>query len=101
MSNVTIMIAGRRYTVACAPGEEGHIARLGRSISDRLSSVPDVASQSEPRMLLFASLLLADALHEAEMGHASSVAQLAEPLENLANQLEALASRLESPAVSS
>ena len=36
MSNITLEIAGRKYTIACAPGEEQHIEELGRSISAKL-----------------------------------------------------------------
>ena len=38
MSNVTLEIAGRRYTVACAAGEEAHIEMLGASISGKLAA---------------------------------------------------------------
>ena len=95
MSNVTLQIAGRRYTVACAEGEEPHIETLGASIDAKLSAMPGMTSQSEPRTLLFAALLLADELHETrrELGIA---ARIGEPLENLAERLEDLASRLES-----
>ena len=33
MSNVTLDIAGRKFTVACAEGEEAHIAMLGQTIN--------------------------------------------------------------------
>ena len=68
MSNVTLEIGGRSFTVACAPGEEEHVADLGRMIASKLGEMDGIASQSEARMLLFASLLLADELHEARSG---------------------------------
>jgi cell division protein ZapA len=100
MSNVTLEILGRRYTVACAAGEEAHLAMLGASINDKLAQLPNMAGQSEPRTLLFAALLLADELHEAQAKVAPApaltlVPDVAEPLENLADRLEWLASRLE------
>jgi cell division protein ZapA len=101
MSNVTLDIAGRRYTIACAAGEEAHVGMLGASINARLASLPNVAGQSEPRTLLYAALLLADELHEArkaaqpvERTPEMQQAQ-AEPLENLAERLESLAAKLE------
>ena len=102
MSNVTLEIAGRRYTIACAAGEEAHIARLGATINTRLAAQPDLAGQSEPRTLLFAALLLADELHEAKAPAAAPVAAVkhAEPLENLAERLESLATQLERSAAS-
>jgi cell division protein ZapA len=98
MSNVTLEIAGRRYTIACATGEEAHIARLGASINSKLAALPDLAGQSEPRTLLFAALLLADELHEAKTPAAT--VKHAEPLENLAERLESLATQLERSAAS-
>ncbi len=105
MSNVSVTIAGRRYTLACAEGEESHIAKLAQSIDSKLSSIPGLSTQSETQTLLFACLLLADALDEAH-GHISALeasaqigsaheSEAAVPLENLAEKLEGLAQRLE------
>jgi len=102
-SNVTLEIAGRRYTIACAPGEETHIEGLGHSISEKLAQLDTLQGQSAERVLLYASLLLADELHEAKNGPplsaspASSAEDFhAEMLEKMAERLEALARRLES-----
>ena len=99
MSNVTLTIGGRHYTIACAAGEEAHIERLGGMIDGKLQAMPNLAGQSEARTLLFAALLLADALHEARSGKAPAASEpspeVAENLERLASRLEALAERLE------
>lgn len=108
MSNVNLTIGGRNYTVACGPGEEQHIAALGREIDARMQAIPGIASQSEPRALLFAALFLADELHEARKSASAVQASapapqttaeedqaVAETLEHLAGRLEMLASRLE------
>jgi len=104
MSNVTLTIGGRFYTVACAAGEEAHIETLGRTIDGKLHGMPNVGGQSEARTLLFAALLLADELHEARSGEARSGEapptaghddRSAETLERLAETLEGLADRLE------
>jgi len=96
MSNVTLTIGGRFYTVACAEGEEAHIETLGRSIDDKLTGLPNVGGQSEARTLLFAALLLADELHEARSGKAPAEdSASAKALEGLAETLEGLAERLE------
>ena len=47
MSNVTLEIAGRKFTVACAAGEEAHIEDLGRIIDGKIKDIPGLASQSE------------------------------------------------------
>jgi cell division protein ZapA len=100
MSNVTLEIAGRKFAVACAEGEEAHIAMLGRTIDAKLADMPHIANQSEARALLFAALLLADENHEMKNGGggapANAAPELAESLEALAERLEGLASQLES-----
>lgn len=101
MSNVTLTIGGRHYTVACAAGEEAHIELLGRAIDSKLTGMPSLAGQSEARTLLFAALLLADELHELKSGSPSATApspDIAESLEALADHLESMASRLEGSA---
>ena len=102
MSNVNLDIAGRRYTVACAAGEEAHIEMLGASIDAKLANTPAMTGQSEQRTLLFAALLLADELHEARnrVAAPAPAANHAEPLENLADRLESLAAKLEGSAAS-
>jgi cell division protein ZapA len=98
MSNVTLEIAARKYTIACAEGEEAHIERLGASIDTKLAQLDNLARQSPERILLYAALLLADELHEAKGDTAPSVAQ-AKPDETVAIRLESLADRLESLAM--
>jgi len=98
MSNVTLDIAGRTFAVACAEGEEAHIAMLGRAIDAKLKDMPQIANQSEARALLFAALLLADENHELRQGDSvplSAGPEIAESLEVLADRLEGLASQLE------
>ena len=109
MSDVTIRIGGRNYTVACGPGEEARIAALGDMVDGKLTQIPNLSSQSETRMLLYATLLLADELQEAGNAPdpapatpaAEPVPAIAETLENLAEKLESLASRLEDGAAAS
>ena len=96
MSNVTIDIAGRLYTIACAAGEEAHIAALGASIDAKLAAMPNLGGQSEARLLLYAALLLADEAHEAANPPAKIDGEVADTLEQLAVRLESLATTLES-----
>ena len=109
MSNVTLSIGGRSYTVACAEGEERHVLGLGALIDGKLAAMGDMSGQAETRMLLFASLLLADELHEANNARAAAPPGPASPapapaqiapamalrLDELATTLENLATRLE------
>ncbi len=95
MSNVTLTIGGRSYAVACAAGEEGHIAKLGQMIDAKLATMGDAVGHNEVRTLLFASLLLADELHEARANPAEGTEDILPLLEKLAEQAENLASDLE------
>ena len=103
MSNVKLHIGGRDFTVACAEGEESHVTGLGEMIDSKIHAMGDISAQSESRMLLFAALLLADELHEANARGGSAPSQAApalpngsaERLEQIAERLENLATRLE------
>ena len=98
MSNVTLDIAGRKFTVACGSGEEPHIEMLGRIIDSKIEGMPGLATQSEARCLLYAALLLADEVHELRGGSVPVPAddgRAAEALERVAETLEGLAERLE------
>jgi cell division protein ZapA len=101
MSNVTLSIGGRSYTVACAEGEERHVLSLGSLIDSKLAAMGDMAGQAETRTLLFAALLLADELHEVNGAKAAAPEPTQLPpamalrLDELATTLENLASRLE------
>ncbi len=103
MSNVTLSIGGRSYTVACAEGEERHVLGLGTLIDKKLAAMGDMSGQAETRTLLFAALLLADELHEAggakaaepEATPAQIAPAMALRLDDLATTLENLASSLE------
>ena len=101
MSNVVLHIGGREYKVACADGEEAHIADLGRLIDRKLSEMSGSGTMSEPRLLLFAALLLADEVHELRQNAGSTPAPAASPapaLASIAERLEKLADALESSA---
>ncbi len=98
MSNVTLTISGRDYTVACAEGEEAHVSGLGRMIDTKLSAMGNMAGQGETRQLLFAALLLADELHEAGSGRGAAPASVSANPDLHAARLEAIASALESCA---
>lgn len=105
MSNVTLKIAGRNYAVACAPGEEAHVASLGEMIDEKVAGMGTAGGQNEVRSLLFAALLLADELHEARKSKnqtppsapsdEGSLSEIAPTLERIAVRLENLAMQIE------
>jgi cell division protein ZapA len=96
MSNVSLAIGGRSYTVNCDPGEEDHVAELGAMIDAKLSSLGQTG-QNETRNLLFAALLLADEVYELRAGNAPAAPPSVSPerLEAIAGRLENLARHLE------
>ena len=63
MSEVALSIGGRVYRVACAPGEEEHVSRLGGVINDKLTAMGNLSGH-DAQNLLFAGLMLADEVHE-------------------------------------
>jgi cell division protein ZapA len=105
MASVTLPIAGRQYTVGCQSGEESRLIDLARMVDDKARKSVEIlgGDTTEVRRLLFAALLLADALSDAQTALAKH-AQPALPLdpvmlavEPAANQaeLDQLAVRLE------
>ena len=102
MSNVTLSIGSRSFAVACADGEERHVADLGRLIDEKVAAA-GAQGQTETRMLLFAALLLADEVHELRQrggGKASLPDGFADRLAQVADRIENIASLLESDEIS-
>ena len=105
MAQVTLRINGYAYTVGCQDGEEQHLKAMASEVERRIESVKAAAGQSgEARMLVMASLLMADDLYE--MGKALRSGQPAalptEPklgrrLGKLAQRAEDIALNLEHP----
>ena len=99
MSNVTLSVAGRKYTVACADGDEDRVRDLADIVGQRLAGIgASLNTPMEAKNLLIAGLILADELEEARKGVASVAPdpQIAEGLEAIADRLEKSAQMLES-----
>ena len=110
MAQVTLRINGYAYTIGCRDGEEQHLLAMGREVDQRIDSVKASAGQSgEARMLVMASLLMADELHELrqQLAAAQSGAQSGAPgngearlgrrLSRMAKRAEEIAAGLEAP----
>ena len=79
MAQVTLRINGYAYTVGCQDGEEQHLQAMAGEVERRIESVKAAAGQSgEARMLVMASLLMADDLYE--VNRALKAAQAGQPL---------------------
>lgn len=90
MSEVTLVIGGRRHTVACAPGEEAHITKLGELIDAKMQQIGSL-SVPDSQNMLFAALFLADELHEAK----ATVSAALKTQQDFADERDALAKRVE------
>ena len=97
MSDVALNVGGRRYTVACADGQEDHVQQLAAVVDAKLAAMGANLSNNEAKNLLFAALFLADELDEARSG-TTSVAEAGFDAERLAAQLERFANALENAA---
>jgi cell division protein ZapA len=72
MAQVTIRINGYAYTVGCEDGQESHLERMAGEIEQRINSIKAIGGQSgEARLLMLASLLLADELHDTRTNAAA------------------------------
>ncbi len=79
MAQVTVRINGYAYTVGCQDGEEEHLQAMANEVDRRIESIKVGAGQSgEARMLVMASLLMADDLYE--MGKSLRAAQAGQPM---------------------
>ena len=99
MSDVTLSVGGRNYTVSCADGQEEHVQRLAGVIDGKLGTMGANLSSQEAKNLLFAALLLADELDEAKKDAVPPAPSEPEfDAERLAGQLERIALALENAA---
>lgn len=102
MAEVKIMVGGRQYTVSCRDGDEDRLRHLAGVMSDKVTQVKTgTQNLTEVRQLLFAGLLLADAL--SEKGSATPKATTLPPpdetealtaLSRVAERIEALGDSL-------
>ncbi|NJM51275.1 MAG: cell division protein ZapA [Sphingomonadales bacterium] len=108
MADVRLNIASREYIVTCQDGEEDRLKSLGRLVDEMAREAGGSAGGlNESRQLLFASLLLADKLHDSQTllnkpdapsalnDNSAEIEQAAVTIEKMAERLEALANRLE------
>jgi cell division protein ZapA len=114
MSQVSITINGRDYTIACDDGQEDHLTRLSDYLNSRIGEVVAAVGQvGDTRLLVMLGLLIADELSDSYVelaaargeegntdlptegrknaGEESAVVAI----EALAEQIETIAGRLE------
>ena len=101
MALITLNVNGHGYEMACDDGQEAHLQKLAEYIDEKVQGLAQSAGQAgEKRVLVMASLLIADELFEAyRQIHAlgaqdSQGRNAAGALEACAERLEAIAARL-------
>lgn len=66
MGQVAITINGRVYDIACDDGQEAHLSRLGLYLDQRVTELVESVGQiGDARLMVMASLLVADELADA------------------------------------
>ncbi|MBB5694853.1 cell division protein ZapA [Muricoccus pecuniae] len=104
MGQVTVRVGGYSHPVSCEDGQEAHLVALAAEVDRRVASVRTMGgSYGESRLLLLASLLLADEVHDLKVELAQARAGMAPPLPlpgsptdpRLAERLARVAERIE------
>lgn len=102
MAKADITVNNRRYSVACAPGQEGKLAGLGVRLDKRVRNIAEaVGDIGEARLLLVAALSLLDELDaksaiapSPQVDVAAVEAKAASALSDAAARIDALAAQL-------
>ncbi len=104
MGQVTVTINGRNYEIACDDDQENQLARLGAYIDKKVADlVSSVGQVGDTRLLVMASLLLADEISGAyeelaDLRSGGGKAAGDRASKTLINGIEALAQRIEDVA---
>lgn len=78
MAQVTVKINGYAYTVGCEDGQEQHLQAMAAQVEKRVDSIKALGSNSgEARLLVLASLLMADEIHDLRAERDTARAALA------------------------
>ena len=107
MARISLSINDRSYDMTCDDGQEEHLQKLAAHIDERVREMAvSVGPVGEPRLLVMASLVIADELHSAyreihtlkgdsDGEGAGGNGKIASALESCAGRIEAIAARLE------
>lgn len=115
MAQVSVVINGKSYRIACDDGEEPHLLTLAELVDKRVTQlVSSIGQIDHTRLLVMASLVIADELGDTKseiatlkekLRHATNMPtppapplpdtdKLCDGIEKLAGRIEAIADRL-------
>lgn len=105
MAQVEVTINNRSYRIACDDGQDQHLTQLADYIDARIQElVATVGQVGDARLLVMASLLIADELSEtldtlhskeSKPDNSPTVDHVAQSMESLADRIERIAEQLE------
>ena len=104
MAQVSVTINGRIYQIACDDGQEANLTRLANYVDKRVGElVAAVGQVGDDRLLVMASLLVADELSDAvtrldgldDSDRLREEGSLISNIDTLAERIEHIAQRLE------
>ena len=106
MAQVDVTINDRSYRIACDDGQDGHLIQLAQYVDSRVQElVSSVGQVGDARLLVMASLLIADELSEtlttlnnqdgSQQDNSPTMEHVAQTMENLAERIERIAAQLE------
>lgn len=106
MAQVSIRINGRSYDIACDDGQEDRINALAGYVNERVKEIAEAVGQiGEQRLLVMASLLIADELGNTQEKLENGTQQSAQVTglsdaesDALADNIETMAARVEAIA---
>lgn len=103
MPEVTIVIGGRNFEVACQEGEEHYLHSAAKMLDTEAQTLASqIGRIPEPRMLLMAGLMLADktaAMEDRVREMEDRVAELQATLTQVQNQPKPAPERIEVPVI--
>lgn len=96
MAKADIDIFGKRYSVACAPGQEARLSELGTELDARVRRIAEaVGDVGEDRLLLVAALSLLDELGAAKAAPTAELeGEVARIFLSAANRIDAMIDRV-------
>ncbi len=96
MAKLDVVINNRSYSVACEDGQEERLQALARAVDQKVGELARAVGQiGDARLLVMASLLIADELDDLRVEMAERERQTTESLNGLAERVEGVVRRLE------